>query len=153
MGAPHREKLQSATQTWLKTGHTVIYAWCYSFYTFNAQVCPDSFNAFFAANTQYMRAKRTHEAHVADTTTPWPQIGQLRKASKDEMVDLGKKAEVLSIQVEKTRDDERAAALKHTLATTAERDWHWLPSLLQHPTLSRPKMPPRRPAARKSPFA
>lgn len=152
MGAPHREKLRSATQAWLATGHTVIYSWCYSFYTFHHMLCPNYFKDYLATNVQYERAKQIHQVHLNDDKRPWNEVKKDRESSKKTMLDLEKTVNGLAQRVDTARTSERAAKLQHTLATTAESDWGWVLRALHHPTLSRPKVPHRAPPSRRRPM-
>lgn len=148
MGAPHREKLRSATHAWLTTGHTVIYSWCYSFYSFNYMMCPDYFEEYLAASVQYSRAKEVYETHKNDTTRLWSEVKRDRESSKKKMNDLERIVNDIGQRVDAKRKRARAAKLEETLAATAESDWCWMLGTLHHRTLGRPRAPNRRPLTR-----
>ncbi|ACY14238.1 hypothetical protein [Haliangium ochraceum] len=149
LGGPHREKLRSATHDWIKAGHTVIYSWCYSFYSFHYEVGPKSFKDFIAAKVKYSRANELYLQYKNDTKTEWKTIRPLRESSKREAERLGDVVNQLAGPVELLRNQGRATALQDTLKTRAERELIWVVGRLYHPALYRPKMPLRRPPSRK----
>lgn len=123
LAGKHLDGLRDETKKQLLQQRIVVYAWCYSFYTWNATVAKESFIQCYTKGRKYELTEKC-----------WKQTPSTTREDRDKRKDLKSQMDVLEREVgaigprvEQERSISRRDSLNRKIKDIAIADWNWIP--------------------------